>query len=314
LDNHAYHDFVVNIANTPGRAFYRQPGGLEPDAENRDRLEAGYYERIAANNDPSVVMRLVHNKFGYSRHGQPVYEAFDRQRHVAAQPLAFQPNLDLVIGIDLSMNTLNPAAVFIQAPGGRVAVIDELPCEHGTGAARFGEMLALRIAERYQGARNVRCYADPAASYGADREGGQMTAMETVGRALGLPVMVPANGSNELGMRLDAVKAELRGYLDANTHLTLCPLHCKELIAGFEGKYRFKKKPRTASHEFEEVPDKTHPHSDLHDALQYAILGLRGRAGAVRGAVDGRRAQEAGTSWSQKRRAGGFDVHKVGVK
>ncbi|MDZ7824079.1 MAG: hypothetical protein U5K75_08605 [Ahrensia sp.] len=86
-------------------------------------------------------------------------------------------------------------------------------------------------------------------------------------------------------MRLDAVKAELRGYLEPNTHLIICPQKCPNLIEGFEGKYRYKRRPNTASATYEDQPEKNHPHSDLHDALQYLVLGIRGRVGALRGAA-----------------------------
>ncbi|MDZ7824080.1 MAG: hypothetical protein U5K75_08610 [Ahrensia sp.] len=193
LDNPVYKIFVKNIQNTPDRRFYRQPGGMEENAENRHKLELNYYERIAANQEASTVMRIVHNKFGYSRAGKPVYEGFDRTRHVALQPIAFNPALELIIGIDGSMNTLNPAAVFgqVHAPG-RIAIIDELQMGHGVGAARFAEAIKQKLDMDYPSASiKIRLYVDPAAAYGADKEGGQMTFLETLAIILGLPVLLP---------------------------------------------------------------------------------------------------------------------------
>ena len=322
FDNHAYKTWVKNIHNTPGRRFYKQPSGRSADAENRFKLPADYYDRVVANQEESFIRRMVDNEFGYSRSGKPVYEAFDRTRHVAAREIGFDPNLELIIGVDISTNTLNPAAVFMQvkAPG-RIVIIDELAPGHGTGSARFAEALKQRIEERYSEATKIRIFCDPASQYGGDREGGQLAAIDMVSIVLGLPVLIPANGSNELGMRLDAVKAELRGHMEKDTHLLICPVRCPETLEGFDGKYRYKRRPESASTDYEDQPEKTHPHSDLHDGLQYGVLGIRGRVGALRGAAGTDPGKQKGSggwggSAGQKRTGnvhrGGFNVHKVG--
>lgn len=315
LDNWTYPVLVTNRA--PGRAFHEQPSGRSSEAENRFNLEADYYNRIIENQDEHFVRRMVDNEFGYSRAGKPVYESFDRKIHVARSEIGFRPELELVVGIDISMNTLNPAAVFKQVHSpGRICNIDELYLGHGVGAARFGEALKARFSERYGEATSIRMFVDPAAEHGADKEGGQLTAMEVIAMITGLPVLIPAGGSNELGLRLDAVKAELRGYLEPNTTLLVCPVRCSLLLAAMEGKYRYKRRPATASTEYEEAPEKTHPYSDLCDADQYGTLGIRGRTGSLRAAagLDRTPGKSGSTPWGgrQRQSGGGFDVHKVG--
>ncbi|ASY69377.1 hypothetical protein [Sinorhizobium fredii] len=321
IDSWVYQTFIKNP--TPDREFFQQPSGRSAEAENRFNLEDDYYDRIVRNQDDHFVRRMVDNEFGYSRSGKPVYDSFSRARHVSRAPIEFIPKLTLNVGIDISMNSLNPAAVFGQARApGRIAVFDELYLGHGVGAARFAEALHQRILERYGAARAIRLWLDPAAAYGADREGGQLTAMEQIATTCGLPVLLPANGSNELGMRLDAVKTELRGYLEPETHLLICSVGCPLLLEGMEGKYRYKKRPESASTEYEEQPEKTHPWSDLQDGLQYLVLGIRGRTAGIRAAADrdddGRhtpRGDRPPRGWGSGSRAGGrggFDPHKVG--
>lgn len=318
IDSYVYKKFIK--APTPDRHLVRQPSGRSPEAENLFNLEADYYDRIIRNQDEHFVKRMVDNEFGYSRHGKPVYEKFNRAIHVARHRLDFEPKLTLGIGIDISTNTLNPAAVFGQVKGtGRIAAIDELCLGHGVGAARFAEGLKRKIDQDYSSASKIRIWCDPAAEYGADREGGQLAAMETIALILALPVLIPGGGSNELGLRLDAVKTELRGYHEPNSELIICPQKCPLLLEGFDGKYRFKRRPETASTEFEEQPEKTHPWSDLQDALQYLIIGFRGRTGAMRGAADrdrdrqtqSRPSQPGSSPWGRR---GGFDPHKAGAR
>lgn len=316
LDNWTYEVLVINRG--PDRAFHQQPSGSSAEAENRFNLESDYYDRIIRNQEKHFVRRMVDNKFGYSRAGKPVYEGFDREIHVAKSEIGFVPGLELVIGVDTSTNSLNPAAVFKQVlPPGRIAAIDELYLGHGVGSARFGEALKLRIEERYSEATTIRIFIDPAAEHGGDKEGGQLAAMDIIAMITGLPVLIPANGSNELGLRLDAVKGELRGYLEPDTTMLICPVRCPLLIRAMEGKYRYKKKPATASFEYEEKPEKTHPESDICDADQYGTLGIRGRVGSLRGAagLDRLPGQSGASGWNGQGgggSGGSFDVHKVG--
>jgi hypothetical protein len=141
--------------------------------------------------------------------------------------------------------------------------------------------------------------------------------METIAMILGHPILIPGSGSNELGMRLDAVKTELRGYHEPNSELQICPEKCPLLLEGFDGKYRYKRRKETASTEFEEQPEKTHPHSDLQDGLQYLVIGFRGRVGVIRGAADREREQGKSRSPGPSRSPwgrGGFDPHKAGLQ
>lgn len=315
VDNWVYKKLVKAV--TADRRLFIQPSGRSEEAENRFNLEADYYDRIVRNQDDHFVKRMVDNEFGYSRHGKPVYEKFNRAVHVARWRIDFDPRLPLGIGIDVSMNSLNPAAVFGQVKGTRIAVIDELYLGHGVGAARFGEAVLRKLESEYAEASRIRIWADPASEYGADREGGQLAAMETLAMILRLPVLIPFGGSNELGMRMDAVKTELRGYHEPDSELLICKDKCPLLLEGFDGKYRYKRRPEHASTEFEEQPEKTHPWSDVHDALQYLIGGIRGRAAVIRNAADrdqerDRRPSRASSGFPQGR--GGFDPHKAGTK
>lgn len=317
LDNWTYETLVKKRG--PGRAFHQQPSGRSEEAENRFNLEDDYYQRIIDNQDESFIKRMVDNEFGYSRAGKPVFETMNRRIHVARTPIGFDPNLGLDIGIDISTNTLNPAAVFgqVRAPG-RITCIDELAPGHGVGSARFGEYLNQRIQERYADATKIRLFGDPASQYGGDKEGGQLAAMDIITLMTGLPMLIPAGGSNELGLRLDAVKAELRGYLEAGTTLLLCQAGVPMLIEALEGRYKYKRKNPNASTEYEEHPEKTHPWSDLADGLQYLILGIRGRTASLRAAAGLPENREGRSGpWGKRSRGagkGGFDVHAVGGK
>lgn len=316
IDNWTYKTFVTN--RKPDRAFFPQPSGRSAEAENRFNLEADYYERIIRNQEEHFIKRMVDNEFGYSRSGKPVLSNFSYFRHAAGHRLLYRPELDLHIGIDASTSGLSPAAIFAQSWAPRIAFVDELYLGHGVGPARFGEGLKLKIDADYAEARRVLLWVDPAAEYGADKEGGQLAALEILQVILGIPVRVPANGSNELSMRIDAVNTELRGYLEPHSHLIVCPEKCPLWLEGASGKYRFRKKKENSGNEYEDIPEKLHPWSDLQDGGQYAILGIRGRSAAIRGAGTGRQQSEGERRWgsqsgggkSRPNDRGGFNPHK----
>ncbi|SNY93515.1 hypothetical protein SAMN04515647_3814 [Cohaesibacter sp. ES.047] len=302
MDNWTYEDLVENIA--PHRRLYRQPSGLSPNAENLSRLEPDYYSKIAEAEPDWYVRRMVHNEYGYSREGLPVYRSFDQTRHVAAKKLDPVEGLPLLIGMDAA---LNPAAILGQPmPNGQIRILDELVPGQGYGAARFSEMLLDLLERRYPMCSDIRPWADPACQYGADREGGEQSWLETMQVALGMPILIPANGSNELGLRLGAVEGELTKFIDGQSPRLLVSPHCRILIRGFMSGYRFKKLS-TGSEKFALQPDKNE-YSHPHDGLQYLVLGYRGRP-----SVTGMGSRNHGQSRaSQSTGKGGrtFDPHK----
>lgn len=318
IDNWTYETLVTN--RKPDRSFHQQPSGLSEEAENLFNLDDGYYERIVDNQEEHFVRRMVHNQFGYSRAGKAVHPSFDHRRHVADRPIAFKPDLDLYIGVDASTAGLSPAAVFGQVPG-RIAIINELFVDTGCGPARFGEALQQKMQADYPNVpRNrVKLYFDPAAQGGADKEAGQLNAMDTIASFLKLPALIPGSGSNELSLRLGAIDAELRGYIEPNTSLLISPT-CPLYIGGIAGQYRFKKKPNGAANDYEDLPEKKHPVSDIQDAGQYLVLGIRGSR-VQQGIISGQQNTGNGQRWSSQsngqsgwKSQGGFDPHKVGIR
>lgn len=271
MDNWTYEQLVEDCAEH--RRLYRQPSGLSPNAENLSRLEPNYYQLIAAAEPEWYVRRFVHNEFGYSREGLPVYRSFNQQRHIGPK-IDPDPNLPVLIGMDAG---LNPAAIIAQPrPNGQLVVLDELCPGAGVGADRFGDMLNDLLDRRYADCRDIRAWADPASQYGADREGGELAWIDTVTAKLGIPVRIPANGSNELGLRIGAVEGELTKMIDGETPRILISKNCPILIRGFMSGYRYKK-VKGQEGLYSLTPDKQNEYSHPHDGLQYLVLGYRGR-------------------------------------
>jgi hypothetical protein len=124
----------------PGYMFFRQPGGLEPDAENLQNLVGGrdYYLRMAASKPEHEVRRFVHNLFGYDRSGKPVYPSYNPFRHQSRVPLQLLRGRKLFCGLDQGRS---PAAAFVQrAEDGQIRILRELPLNN-VDAREFGRQL-----------------------------------------------------------------------------------------------------------------------------------------------------------------------------
>ena len=87
--------------------------------------------------------------------------------------------------------------------------------------------------------------------------------------------------TNEIEPRLTAVSDELTFMMGGNTPAFLLSPRCRLLRKGFVSDYKFKKIVNGTSETTADKPDKTNPAADPHDALQYALLGKKGRAGVV---------------------------------
>lgn len=293
--------YQLLVENRPeGWELHRQPSGLSPQAENINKLRGGqdYYRQMMKGADPLFVQKYVHAEWGYSRDGQPVYPEFEDRVHIAAEPLRPMEELALVIGADAG---LTPACVILQqAATGQWLVLDEIAFVGGAEgfAAALNRLLARPDYRRVIEAHRVPGGTDewttegpgllvpPGHSRSAPTPAGvsgwcdptafarvqtdERTWAQVVSRQTGIRFR-PAP-SNLPGDRLEAVRRALRP--GGMTPPMLVSPTCKVLRRGFNSSYRYAVKRITGgSLQRGDRPEKNHPFSDIHDALQYAILG-----------------------------------------
>jgi len=291
-------------APTPDLQLFQQPSGMSPQAENKQNLQPGYYERIVANNDRWHVQRFVHGKVGYDRSGLPVYPEFEPELNVA--PLAPEAGRDIHLGLDIS--GLHPAAVIVQRGANlQLRVLEEVYAGR-IGVTRFADHLAAVLAERYAQCPIAASFYDPSNDYGADKEGGDLAAIDIVRlacfpRGEGPLIAAP---SNEIPLRIEAVRNLIVMPVrtkagDTARGLVVDAKRCPMLVKGFMSHYRYSLNPQTGAllNPNNPRPEKGKGYDNPQDALQYVCLGLQGVAGAVRKAAQGFR-------------PGGFDSRGAG--
>ncbi len=269
------------IENRPSDRLFLQPPGYDPTtadgfhplAENMVNLrkyKREYYKEKAATHEPWDVARLLQNKPGYSRHGQPVHPDFDVTTMVAKEGLQADPDSMMVIGIDAGSNTLKHAAVFLQRSwGGQIRGLSEVVPDGQSDIMEFGAEVRRVRETRFRHVKNAVIFVDPAArGQSAMRRG--VTWAQVLQQVTGIEVQLAP--SQDPRVRRTAVDQALKhrvGPHDAG--MVLSGPDMPKTVAAMAGGYRFK---RTGD-KISPTPEKDDA-SQPADALQYGTLGLNG--------------------------------------
>ena len=247
----------------PGWEYFVQPGARDPNAERPPGLPPRYYEDLVESNTEEWVEQYVDNKITASLAGEAVFRAsFKHDWHIAQQPLLPIPGYMCVIGMDFGRS---PAAVLTQIdPKGRLLVLAEATSEN-MGIEKFCATVLHPILAQSEFQRiPYGVVGDPSGI--AKSQIGEESVFDALKR-LGFSAQ-PAM-TNNLAPRLRAVEKWLLQQRDGGPAILISPT-CKVLCQSLRSKYRYSKKK---DGQLAPEPDKTHPWSDVTDALQYAVLG-----------------------------------------
>ena len=262
---------------------------VNPDAENLRNLRAGYYPDSIGGSSLEAIQRDLQVKFIYVQDGRAVVPEFSQQVHIV-DSLDLLEGVPLELGGDIGGGTLNPAAVIGQLHAAGVWLIhDELICPD-VALADYSTLLHAKLAQAHLKSDGVpvgRFHGDPA---GATRDPLFGTVIFDHLRAAGFRAQ-PAP-SNDIDMRIQAVRGPFTRMIRGKPGI-LIHRRCKVLIQALAGKWKYRKMMLAGEPRYVEKPDKTHPYSDVADALGYLLLGggeervLRGRqpVGPFRAAV-----------------------------
>lgn len=283
-ENYLYRDFVD--APREGYKLYVQPSALSAQAENIANLPADYYARAMSGQPDWWTRRFIRNEWGYSRQGKPVHADYVDQWHVAAADLEPIKGAPIIIGGD-GGQTLHPAAALVQITSlGQIRVLDELA---------GGDMNAHQFAETLNNLLALRCYdqgfeligaADPAASIRAGTDGSTWLSVMNANTKIRWATVA----SNDLNLRLEAVRSKLTRSIGGGEPAFLLSPRCKLLRKGFNSLYRFASRK---DGQRSDAPEKNHPYSDVHDALEYACIRAGGGVAALIHGEQRRRYAEA---------------------
>ena len=260
--------------------FFSQPGAMNPvkgergkimgweinpKRENKKGIKADYYEQMIAGKTNGWISVYVGNEYGSLTDGKPVYPDFDRQLHVSPTPLIKLSGHTTFVGLDFG---LTPAAVFGQKVRGTVSILREIVTTD-MGAVRFAR-LVLEVMRELGGEFSI--WGDPT---GDSRVGTDEDTVFRVMRKAG--IFIRPAPTNDPALRIEAATAPLIRLVDKRAGLIIDP-GCKNIIAGFEGGYHYKRMQVSGAERYDDQPNKNR-FSHVHDANQYMALGMgEGRA------------------------------------
>lgn len=268
----------------PDTQIFKQPGGLEPNAENLewltqtpdslklpvehpDRRAQGrkYYERLARTSHPDWVRRYVHAQYGDDPSGSAVFrESFRHAFHVADElnPIQMMP---LLIGQDFGRD---PWSIICQLDHkGRLLVLEEVAAEDIGLENHIQQSLKPKLMQQRYLGRPVAIIGDPS---GISKSSIYEETTFDVIKRMGLTAF-PAP-TNDIDPRLRAVDAFLLSARDGGAGMLIDKTRCPTIVRALGGGYRYAK---TKTGQRKPVPDKNE-YSHPIDALQYACLAAHG--------------------------------------
>jgi hypothetical protein len=256
----------LEVETPPNWKVFKQPGGMEPTAENRENLPDDYYENLVANNSEDWVDVHVNANYGKSLSGQAVFRAtFRPEFHVTYQTLRAIPGISLMIGQDFGRT---PAALIGQVdPRGRLLILREAT-SIDMGIEKFCVQELRPMLLSYFTGFLAYMVCDPSGRYKA--QVGEESPFDVLKRLSFKSYPAP---SNDIEPRLRAVEQSLLRQIDGGPMVLIDGGNCPQLVQAMKFNYRYKRKKDGA---LDESPDKSHPWSDLADCLQYMCLSVNG--------------------------------------
>lgn len=263
-----------------GWRHFRQPGGMEPEAENLDnlaqtaetlalpvghplRLAQGrkYYEKLLVDFSKEDADIYVHALRAPTRTGKPIYTEFNERLH--CNPFELDPRLPLRIGMDFGRT---PAGLIAQRDLlGRWRVRYEL-CAEDMGLEKFAPEFKRLLHDKFpRGFQIEQFTGDPA---GEQQDAYDSTVFDIL-RAAGFDMARPAT-TNEPTLRVGAVQDLLRKMIAGEPALVIHP-ECRMLRRACLDGYHYRKL-KVAGDRYADRPEKNR-YSHPAEALQYLLLG-----------------------------------------
>jgi len=277
-------------------SFFRYPAPLliektarsrkyldNPLAENIQYLPGGYkyYRDMIKGNTIDHINVMVLGQYGSIRTGKPVYFEYNDSVHCTdVKPIK---SLPIALGWDFG---LTPSVVIGQmTPTGQLRIINELTSVSTSVRAFARDVVKPFLSANYKGFSLAFSVGDPAGNNRGEGEGRSALGILNddyvddnedgdIIKPLKLGFETLPAPTNDITLRLDAVKMFLTKMVDQGEPGYLIDPKCKKLRKGKIGKYQFKKIQISGqAGRFHNKPDKNE-YSHISDAEQYLALGF----------------------------------------
>ena len=248
---------------------FKQPDALSPEAENKENLEPGYYERKAKGRSKAYINVFIRARYALSMAGKPVYhDSFRMDMHVSKVALYIDPDLPVIVGQDFG---LTPAGLWMQMQhDGRIHILRETPAfDMGTKRYIKNKFNPMRLTAFPT--NPVIVVGDPSGKRRADSdEGTCFKEFKDAG------ILAKGAPTNDPDVRIKALDDLFSEYPDCRPKVIIDPA-CKSFIRAMQTDYRYRRLKLSVAELYDDKPDKTHPCSHLVEGGQYAAMFLSSR-------------------------------------
>jgi len=251
-------------------AVYKQPGGLDPGAENIPNLRRTYYSDLRMSNTKDWSDVHIDAKYGKSLSGQAVFRSsFRPEFHISQSRLIAVTGYPLMVGQDFGRT---PAGLITQVDvRGRLLILGE-QTSTDMGLEQFLQTLLKPALARTFPGFPVFVVGDPAGRQKSQI--GEESAFDALKR---LGFSAYAAPTNDIEPRLRAVEQLFLRNVDGGPAILIDGVACPLLVRALKFEYRYRRKQ---TGDLDDKPEKSHPASDIADCLQYAALGASGNYSA----------------------------------
>lgn len=232
-----------------------------PNAENLSHLGQNYYLNMASGATEEFIKVYIFGDYGAVITGRLVYTQYNDDIHSAVS-LSVDKDEPLLLSWDFG---LTPACLVCQNVGGQLRIIKEYTTDRMGIVELAGDIVLPDIKAKYKNKLIGTC--DPAGIKGVDTD--TQNCIDILNN-MGLETE-PAE-TNVITARLDGVRAYLNKLISGKPAIIISREGCPNLRRGFLGKYSYKRIRLLNEERYRDLPDKTHPFSDIQDCLQYACL------------------------------------------
>jgi hypothetical protein len=258
---------LFEVTHPEGHFIFHQPPALlktvdgykeNPEADNLEHLKNGseYYFNMMMGQSEEFIKVYVLGQYGTVVEGKFVYTNYNDDLH-SVESIDIYDDETILLAWDFGI--VCPACLACQYIAGQLYVIKEFIGEYITVKELY-ETSVLPFLTQYCQGLPIEALGDPANTYNGIEQ------LEE----LGLPV--DKAKTNHLEPRISSVRNFLSRLVDGKPAILISRAHCTKLRQGFNGKYCYRRLRVVGEERYQDVPDKTHPHSDIHDCLQYAAM------------------------------------------
>ena len=243
-----------------GYHIFKQPAALfedesgkyitNKDADNIDHLPTNYYVDMARGETKEFVRVYCMGEYGTVILGRKVYENYNDDLHTISN-IESEHNEQLLLGWDFG---LTPACIIAQrCKNGQIKVLKEF-CTSYLSVRELAENTVYPYLISYYKDFDYISVGDPSDRKSDSTGVSCMQVLDECG------IHTTKALTNDIQRRID------------KPALIISKEGCPTLRKGFLGRYNYKRVRVLNEEKYHDVPDKTHPYSDIQDCIQYVCL------------------------------------------